>query len=81
MRRIRTLGTSFPRLEVFGKCVGPAQVRENAAVRVVYFYIDDQHPLYLLLVYPKAKQEDLSAAEKRLVRALTMLLKGRRKPG
>jgi len=51
---------------VFGKCVGPAQVRENAAVRVVYFYIDDQHPLYLLLVYPKAKQEDLSAAESAL---------------
>jgi hypothetical protein len=43
---------------------------------VIYFYRDAAFPLYLLMVYAKARQEDLSADEKRAVRRLVGILKG-----
>ena len=52
---------------------------KRGGVRVVYFYSDANRPIYLLMVYAKARQEDLSPAEKRSVRDLTALLKGKRK--
>ena len=52
---------------------------KRGGVRVVYFYRDAKRPLYLLMVYAKARTEDLSPAEKRSVRELTALLKGKRK--
>jgi hypothetical protein len=52
---------------------------KRGGVRVVYFYHDGERPLYLLMVYAKARREDLSPAEKRSVRELTALLKGRSK--
>jgi hypothetical protein len=51
---------------------------KRGGVRVVYFYHDADQPLYLLMVYAKARREDLSAAEKRGVRELAALLKGKR---
>jgi len=32
-------------------------------VRVIYFYHDADMPLYLLMIYAKARQEDLSPDE------------------
>jgi hypothetical protein len=52
---------------------------KRGGVRVVYFYHDTNRPLYLLMVYAKAKQENLSPAEKRSVREITALLKGKGK--
>lgn len=52
---------------------------KGGGVRVVYFYYDAKRPLYLLMVYAKARKEDLSPADKRSVRELTALLKGKRK--
>jgi hypothetical protein len=52
---------------------------KRGGVRVVYFYHDAKRPLYLLMVYAKARKEDLSPAEKRGVRELTALLTGKRK--
>ena len=52
---------------------------KRGGVRVVYFYHDAKRPLYLLTVYAKARKEDLSPVEKRSVRELTALLKGKRK--
>jgi len=52
---------------------------KRGGVRVVYYYHDARRPLYLLLVYAKARQEDLSPDEKRAVRELTARLKGKRK--
>ena len=52
---------------------------KRGGVRVVYFYHDAKRPLYLLMVYAKARKEDLSPEEKRTVRELTALLKGKRK--
>jgi hypothetical protein len=48
---------------------------KRGGVRVVYFFHRDDVPLYLLLVYAKAKQSDLSSEEKRRVRELVRLLK------
>ena len=50
-------------------------------MRVIYFYHDANRPLYLLMVYAKARKEDLSADEKKDVRELTAILKGKRKRG
>ena len=44
---------------------------------MIYFYHDANRPLYLLLVYAKATREDLSADEKRTVRKLAAVLRGR----
>ena len=52
---------------------------KRGGARVVYFYHDDERPLYLLLAYAKGRKEDLSPAEKRKVRELTVRLKGGRK--
>ena len=46
---------------------------------MIYFYHHANRPLYLLMVYAKARQEDLSPDEKRTVLEITALLKGKRK--
>jgi hypothetical protein len=48
---------------------------KRGGTRVIYFYHDANLPLYLLMVYAKARQEDLSADEKRAVRKLVGILK------
>jgi hypothetical protein len=47
-------------------------------VRVIYFFADRDRPLYLLMVYAKGRKEDLSADERRAVRQLALMLKGKR---
>jgi hypothetical protein len=37
---------------------------KRGGVRVIYFYHDADMPLYLLMIYAKARQEDLSGDEK-----------------
>jgi hypothetical protein len=44
--------------------------------RVIYFYHHPDRPLYLLMVYAKSGQENLSPEEKRTVRKLAAILKG-----
>jgi hypothetical protein len=51
---------------------------KRGGARVVYLYHDAERPLYLLMVYAKARQEDLSPDEKRTVRQLAAVLKGHR---
>ena len=50
---------------------------KRGGARVIYFYHDADRPLYLLMVYTKAQREDLTPDEKRVVRALAAMLKGR----
>jgi hypothetical protein len=52
---------------------------KRGGTRVIYFYRDIRHPLYLLLVYAKAGKTDLNTAEKRKVRELVAHLKGEAK--
>ncbi|SRR5579871_116621 len=49
----------------------------RGGARVIYFYHDPGRPLYLLMVYAKARKEDLSADEKRTIRRLAAALKGK----
>jgi mRNA-degrading endonuclease RelE of RelBE toxin-antitoxin system len=49
----------------------------RGGVRVIYFYHNAHRPLYLLMVYAKARREDLAPDEKRTVRKLAVLLKGK----
>lgn len=48
---------------------------KRGGVRVIYFYYQPDAPLYLLMVYSKAVQTDLTPEGKRAVKALTALLK------
>ena len=48
----------------------------RGGTRVIYFYHSAHRPLYLLMVYAKARREDLTPDEKRNVRKLAALLKG-----
>ena len=42
---------------------------------MIYFYHRVDRPLYLLMVYAKARRENLMAEEKKAVRKLAALLK------
>lgn len=48
---------------------------KRGGARVVYFYHDASRPLYLLMVYAKARREDLTPDEKRTVRRLAIAFK------
>ena len=52
---------------------------KRGGARVIYFHHDANHPLFLLMVYAKGRQENPSPDEKRTVREITALLKGKRK--
>jgi hypothetical protein len=48
---------------------------KRGGARVIYFYHSSDRPLYLLMVYAKARQENLTAEEKKIVRKLAAILK------
>jgi hypothetical protein len=58
--------------------LGRAGAGKRGGARVIYFYYGADRPLYLLIVYAKARREDLTAHEKREVRNLAAVLKASR---
>jgi hypothetical protein len=50
---------------------------KRGGTRVIYYYHDTSRPLYLLMAYAKSRQENLTPDEKRAVRKLAAVLKGR----
>lgn len=48
---------------------------KRGGTRIIYFYHRADRPLYLLMVYAKARKEDLTPDEKRAVRKLAGDLK------
>ena len=48
---------------------------KRGGVRMIYFYHRSDVPLYLLMIYAKARREDLSPDAKRAVQALAARLK------
>ena len=58
-------------------CVLP--LRAKASALVIYYYLDGDMPLYVLLVYPKNTKTDLTAADKKAATALVKAIKTMRK--
>ena len=52
-----------------------AGIGKRGGARVIYYYHDTDRPLYLLMVYAKGRQENLTPDEKRAVRKLVAVLK------
>jgi hypothetical protein len=52
---------------------------KRGGARVIYYYLDDDMPLYALLAYPKNAKTDLSSNEKRIVTGLAQALKTSRR--
>ena len=50
----------------------------RGGARVIYFYHNADRPVYLLMVYAKARREDLTPDEKKTVRKLAAVLQGER---
>ncbi|TAK78947.1 MAG: hypothetical protein EPO12_11630 [Aquabacterium sp.] len=43
---------------------------KSAGVRVIYYWIKDDHQIYMLVVYPKSRKDDLTDKEVAILRAL-----------
>ena len=41
---------------------------KSGGVRVIYYWIKDDHQIYMLVVYPKSKKDDLTDKETALLR-------------
>lgn len=52
---------------------------KRGGARVIYYYLDDEIPLYALLIYPKNAKTDLTSNEKKAVRNLVRELKRQKK--
>src|ERR1700757_4103137 len=48
---------------------------KRGGVRIIYFYHDPAMPLYLLMIYAKARRDDLSPDARRMVQGLAERLK------
>ncbi|MBS0272984.1 MAG: type II toxin-antitoxin system RelE/ParE family toxin [Proteobacteria bacterium] len=48
---------------------------KRGGTRVIYFFLHRGKPIYLLMMYAKARQENLDADEKREMRKLAEILK------
>ena len=43
---------------------------KSGGIRVIYYWMKDAHPIYMLVAYPKSKKDTLSDKETALLRAL-----------
>ena len=48
---------------------------KSGGCRVIYYFYNEKHPIYLLTVYPKNKIEDLNPQERRALTKLVQELK------
>ena len=48
---------------------------KRGGARVIYFWFDEDNPIYLLFAYPKNQRDDLSAARRNAMKKLTADLK------
>jgi len=49
---------------------------KSGGIRVIYIDLENKQQMYLLLCYPKSKQDDLTIEQKKQVRVLIEALKG-----
>ena len=43
---------------------------KSGGVRAIYYWVKDKHQIYMLVVYPKSKKDDLSDQETAILRDL-----------
>jgi len=43
---------------------------KSGGVRVIYYWVKDDHQIYMLVVYPKSKKDDLSESEVAILREI-----------
>ncbi|NQZ32649.1 MAG: type II toxin-antitoxin system RelE/ParE family toxin [Oceanospirillaceae bacterium] len=43
---------------------------KSGGVRIIYYWITEDHQIYMLLAYPKSKQDNLTATQKKVLKAL-----------
>jgi len=43
---------------------------KSGGVRVIYYWIKDNHQIYMLVVYPKSKKDNLTDKETAILREL-----------
>ena len=56
--------------------IGVGNRGKSSGARVIYFYHNDTRPVYLLTVFPKARQANLTKAQCHDLKRLTQILKG-----
>ena len=68
--------------DVMPQCGGVRKVRmategkgKSGGARVIYYYLDDEFPIYALLAYAKNSQDNLSPEQSRDVSAFVDMLK------
>lgn len=47
---------------------------KSSGARVIYYYRENKGRIYLILAYPKNRQANLTAAQKRIIRQLVKIL-------
>ena len=52
---------------------------KSGGVRVIYYVVDDDTPLYALLIYGKGEQGDLAPEQKKAIRAFAGAIKAARR--
>lgn len=50
---------------------------KRGGVRVIYFFYDEARPLFLLMVYAKARKEDLTPDETKILRNIAAAISGK----
>ena len=51
----------------------------SGGVRVIYYFLDEDTPLFALLIYGKGEQDNLTPDQKRVVRAFAEAIKAARR--
>jgi hypothetical protein len=54
-------------------------IGKRSGVRVIYFFYNERYPIFLLTVYPKGKQKDLTSDEKKKLAAFVRDAKAKMK--
>jgi hypothetical protein len=52
---------------------------KSGGVRVIYYFLDEDTPLFALLIYGKGEQDNLTPDQKRVVRAFAEAIKAARR--
>ena len=52
---------------------------KSGGVRVIYYYYDQDMPIYALLIYGKNERADLTAQQRKAVTAIAMVIKATRR--